>query len=104
MYLMVKKIFVGNNNLDEILPQDVDRNVQNSEGYENVASWSNIVSQYKDRHICDDELNVYKFIVLQLFKKEKFVPQFIGFKQIAKLLLEENCSKWVLAIYKPWRG
>lgn len=47
---------------------------------------------------------MYKFIVLQMFKKEKFAPQFIGFKQVAKWPLEEVYSKWVLAIYKPWRG
>eukprot|EP00957_Ditylum_brightwellii_P083012 6310836-Ditylum_brightwellii.AAC.1 len=36
-------------------------------------------------------------------EKEQFAPQFIGFRQIAKWPLEETYSKWVLAIYKPWR-
>ena len=102
--LPVKKIFVGNINLDDIAPQDVDINGQNSEEGKKAASWSNIVKRYKDRSTCDEELNVYKFIVLQMFKKEKFAPQFIGFKQVAKWPLEEVYSKWVLAIYKPWRG
>eukprot|EP00957_Ditylum_brightwellii_P043871 3326790-Ditylum_brightwellii.AAC.1 len=39
-----------------------------------------------------------------MFKKEKFAPQFIGLKQVAKWPLEENYSEWVLAIYKPRRG
>ena len=99
--LPVQKIFVGNINLDDIAPQDVDINGQNSEEGKKAASWSNIVTRYKDRSTCDEELNVYKFIVLQMFKKEKFAPQFIGFKQVAKWPLEELYSKWVLAIYKP---
>ena len=102
--LPVKKIFVGNINLDDIAPQDVDINGQNSEEGKKAASWSNIVKRYKDRSTCDEELNVYKFIVLKMFKKEKFAPQFIGFKQVAKWPLEEVYSKWMLAIYKPWRG
>eukprot|EP00957_Ditylum_brightwellii_P194386 14804167-Ditylum_brightwellii.AAC.1 len=71
------QIFVGKINLDDIVPQDVERNVQNSEGEKNAALWSNIVTQYKDRSTCDEELNVHKFIVLQMFKKEKFAPKFI---------------------------
>eukprot|EP00957_Ditylum_brightwellii_P109710 8368322-Ditylum_brightwellii.AAC.1 len=65
----------------------------NSEGGKSAVLWSKIVSQYKDMSTCDEELNVYKFIVLQMFKKEKFSPQFIGFKQIAKWPLEEHYSK-----------
>eukprot|EP00957_Ditylum_brightwellii_P170642 12989307-Ditylum_brightwellii.AAC.1 len=39
-----------------------------------------------------------------MFKKDKFAPQFIGFKQVAKWPLGDNYSKWALAMYKPWRG
>mmetsp|Transcript_3966 Transcript_3966/g.8935 ORF Transcript_3966/g.8935 Transcript_3966/m.8935 type:complete len:1042 (+) Transcript_3966:4059-7184(+) len=67
-------------------------------------SWIAIKKRYTDRDLAHESLNLYRWVVHHWNKKKKTVPQFFGFTDTPKWPLTEEYSKWVLALFKPWRG
>ena len=65
--------------------------------------WKNIESQYKSHDHTLEHFNLYLFCVDYWKEGKVTIPQFFGYHDVPRWPLDENYSKWTLAIFKPWR-
>ena len=102
-YLLAGGIMKRNSfgNIRKCSVNDIDITTLNEDGGKSFQ-WKNIKYKYIRRDEALDGINVYKFCVYH-FSSKVIIPQFFGFKDIPTWPLQEEYSKWMLSIFKPWR-
>ena len=103
-YLLAGGIMKRNSfgNVKKCSVNDIDITSLGESGGGNTFQWKNIKHKYTRRDEDLDQINVYKFCVYH-FSSKVIIPQFFGFKDVPTWPLQEEYSKWMLTIFKPWR-
>ena len=104
-YLLAGGIMKCNSfgNVKKCSVNDIDISRLGETGGGNTFQWKNIKFKYTRRDETLEGINVYKFCVYH-FSSKVIIPQFFGFKDVPTWPLEEEYSKWMLNIFKPWRA